>query len=108
MRFVSLMAAVVLVALAVLTGCNSRETAKATSVAKASPAPVQAGDNARRITPEELKTEIAKNDVVIIDVRGEAAYKQGHIKGARLIPATDILAHVDELPRDKMIVTYCS
>jgi predicted sulfurtransferase len=108
MRFVSLIAAVVLVALAVLTGCNSRETTKATAVAKAPPAPVQAGDNARRITPEELKTEIAKNDVVIIDVRGEAAYKQGHIKGARLIPATEILAHVDELPRDKMIVTYCS
>lgn len=36
-----------------------------------------------------------------------AAAEQGHIKGAKLIPAADMLAHVDELPRDKMIVTYC-
>ena len=107
MRFFISMTAAVILGLAVLAGCNSKEKPR-TAVATAPSAPVQPNDSARRITPEELKAEIAKNDVVIIDVRGEAAYKQGHIKGARLIPATDILAHVDELPRDKMIVTYCS
>jgi predicted sulfurtransferase len=108
MRFISLMAALVLFGLLMLMGCNSSESTKSVAMKVPSPPPVQAGDNARRITPEELKVEITKNDVVIIDVRGEAAYKTGHIKGARLIPAQDILAHVDELPRDKMIVTYCS
>jgi len=107
MRFFVSMTAAVIIGLLVLAGCNSKERPK-TAAATAPQAPVQPNDSARRITPEELKSEIAKNDVVIIDVRGEAAYKQGHIKGARLIPATDILAHVDELPRDKMIVTYCS
>lgn len=107
MRIFSLLAAAVMIAVIALTGCNSKEKPKV-AVATPSPAPVQAGDTARRITPEELKTEIAKNDVVIIDVRGESAYKVGHIKGAKLIPAADILAHIDELPRDKMIVTYCS
>ena len=108
MRFICLVAAASLIALVALAGCNSRETTpKSTALTAPATAPVQ-GDGARRITPEELKTEIAKNDVVIIDVRGEAAYKIGHIKGAKLIPAQDILAHVDELPRDKMIVTYCS
>ena len=99
----------VLLAVTALTACNSREqTPKISSASTAtSPAPPPA-DNARRITPAELKEEISRNDVVIIDVRSEAAYKQGHIKGARLIPANEILAHVDELPRDKMIVTYCS
>jgi len=108
MRFFISMTAAVIIGVAVLAGCNSKEKPKTAATNTAPSAPVQPNDNARRITPEELKTEIAKNDVVIIDVRGEAAYKQGHIKGARLIPATDILAHVDELPRDKMIVTYCS
>jgi predicted sulfurtransferase len=108
MRFISLTAAAVLVALTVLTGCNSKEGTKTAAVKVPSQAPAQVGDGVRRITPEELKAEIARNDVVIVDVRGEPAYKQGHIKGARLIPATEILAHVDELPRDKMIVTYCS
>jgi predicted sulfurtransferase len=107
MRFFISMTAAVIIGVAVLAGCNSKEKLK-TAATTAPSAPVQLNDSARRITPEELKTEIAKHDVVIIDVRGEAAYKQGHIKGARLIPATDILAHVDELPRDKMIVTYCS
>jgi predicted sulfurtransferase len=108
MRFISLIGAAVLTAIIVLTACNSKEKPKVAATANTPPAPTQPGDNARRITPEQLKAEIAKNDVVIIDVRGESAYKAGHIKGARLIPAQDILAHVDELPRDKMIVTYCS
>jgi rhodanese-related sulfurtransferase len=66
------------------------------------------GPEARRVTPAEVKDEVARNNVLIIDVRGEAAYKQGHIKGAIQIPATEILAHVDELPRNKLIATYCA
>ena len=101
-----------LVAALMFTGCNSNEQTGPKIVSTATPAsPVQLpppADNARRITPAELKDELAKNDAVIIDVRNDAAYKAGHIKGARLIPSTDILAHVDELPRNKLIVTYCS
>jgi len=102
--------AAVLVAIIVLAACNSNEhPPKITaSTTPAATNPLPPGDNARRITPAELRDEMAKNDAVIIDVRGEASYKQGHIKGSRLIPATEILAHVDELPRDKLIVTYCS
>jgi len=51
---------------------------------------------------------MASNSALIIDVRGESAYKDGHIKGARQIPYAEIVAHVDELPRDKTIATYCS
>jgi rhodanese-related sulfurtransferase len=110
MRLVVSVGAALLLAVIALTACNSHEqTPKISSASPAtSPAQLPPADNVRRITPAELRDELRRNDVVIIDVRGEAAYKQGHIKGARLIPATDILAHVDELPRDKMIVTYCS
>ena len=109
MRLLISMAMAVLVGVMALTACNSREqTPKGAKTAAQLPTPLPAGDNVRRITPAELKDEIAKNDVVIIDVRGEPAYKQGHIKGSRQIPATEILAHVDELPKDKLIVTYCS
>lgn len=109
MRLLISVAAAVLVGIVALTACNSREhTPKAASIVPNQTAPAQPGDNVRRITPAELQDEIARNDVVIIDVRGEAAYKAGHIKGSRLIPSTEILAHVDELPRNKMIVTYCS
>jgi rhodanese-related sulfurtransferase len=46
--------------------------------------------------------------VVVIDVRNQDAYNQGHIPGSRLIPASEILNHIGDLPRDKTIVTYCS
>lgn len=45
---------------------------------------------------------------LVIDVRSEEAYKDRHIKGARSIPVEKIEARVSELPRHRMIVTYCS
>ena len=45
--------------------------------------------------------------LVEVDV-DTTAYDQGHIKGARLIPMTEIQNHLSELPKDKTIVTYCS
>jgi 3-mercaptopyruvate sulfurtransferase SseA len=113
MRLLISIAAGLLLLSFALTACNSNEhpptrIATASQAPQTQPAQLPPGDNARRITPAEVKDEVAKNNALIIDVRGEAAYKAGHIKGARLIPATDILAHVDELPRNKMIITYCS
>jgi len=35
-------------------------------------------------------------------------YDTGHIPGSKLIPSPEITNRVGELPRDKMIVTYCS
>lgn len=72
------------------------------------PAPAQPADNVRRVTIEELKTLLAENKAVPVDVRGDAAFKTGHIKGALMIPAAEIDRHADELPKDKLIVTYCS
>jgi 3-mercaptopyruvate sulfurtransferase SseA len=113
MRIYFSLATVGLAAVIALAACNSNEHTPKISSSAPLPSPaaqnaLPPGDSARRITPAEVKDEVAKNNAVILDVRGEAAYKQGHIKGSRLIPATEILAHVDELPRDKMIITYCS
>lgn len=66
------------------------------------------GDGVPRITPEELRALLQKRGAILIDVRSEESYKNSHIKGARSIPVDQIEARVNELPRDKMIVTYCS
>lgn len=108
--FISVALLTLLLLLAVFSaGCNSREM----QTTKAAPAPQQTtlprpDDGVRRITPQETQDLVAKNEAVVIDVRGEPSYKAGHIKGSKLLPVTDILAHVDELPKDKLIVTYCS
>ncbi len=68
----------------------------------------QTSEGARRITPADLRELIKKNQAIVVDVRSEEAYKAGHIKGARSIPASEIGNRAGELPRDKLIATYCS
>ena len=65
-------------------------------------------DGARRVTIEELEAMLKDGTAIVVDVRNQAAFDQGHIPGSRLIPAGEILNHIGELPRDKTIVTYCS
>jgi 3-mercaptopyruvate sulfurtransferase SseA len=66
------------------------------------------GDGVRRITPAEAHRMVAKGQAVILDVRGEDSFKAGHIKGTLWIPLNDISSRAAELPRGKMIITYCS
>jgi rhodanese-related sulfurtransferase len=78
-----------------------------TSPTPTQPAPPPA-DNARRITATELHDLWKKGEVVVIDTRAEAAYKDEHIKGAISMPTGTVLGRIDELPRDKMIAAYCT
>jgi rhodanese-related sulfurtransferase len=66
------------------------------------------GDGVRRITPAEARQAVETGKAVIVDVRGEDSYNASHIKGARWIPLNDIGSRAGELPRNKMIITYCS
>lgn len=66
------------------------------------------GDGVRRITPAEVREALARGEAVIVDVRGPNAYEDGHIRGALSIPYAEVLSRTSELPRDKMIITYCS
>jgi 3-mercaptopyruvate sulfurtransferase SseA len=97
-----------------LAACNSRDTALSQTAKKqGSPGPQQSpahnpADEARRITAQELYELYRQDKVLIIDTRNEAAFKESRIKGAILIPAGDFEAKADELPRDKMIVAYCT
>ena len=109
MRPIISVAAVVAVIALFLSACNSAQKhASNSSVIASAPAAPLPGDGVRRITAAELKDQLDKNQAVVIDVRNEGSYNQGHIRGAKLIPATEILSRLSELPRDKTIVTYCS
>jgi 3-mercaptopyruvate sulfurtransferase SseA len=105
-------AAILVITVAViLTACNSAEQKKpdssAATVNKSASASVP-NDGVRRITVQELADLVAKGQAVIVDVRTPGAFAQGHIKGALLIPNNEIFNHLDQLPHDKMIVTYCA
>jgi len=94
--------------------CNSTDRsatnapASPVRVARSPQIPTVTADGVQRITTAELQEKLQKNEAVVIDVRTEASYKVSHIRGAKLIPHTEIAKRANELPRDKMIVTYCS
>ncbi|HEY0384523.1 MAG TPA: rhodanese-like domain-containing protein [Pyrinomonadaceae bacterium] len=72
------------------------------------PQVVEQGDGVRRITAAEAHDALDKGTAIVVDVRGDESYKLGHIKGALSIPVNEFVARIKELPRDKMIITYCS
>jgi predicted sulfurtransferase len=90
-----------------LTACNSNEQKNGTRAQPQSAAPVMA-DGVRRVTPAELQDLLTRNEAIVIDVRTDSAYQAGHVKGARFIPEAEVAKHSVELPKDKLIVTYCS
>ena len=93
----------------VFAGCTAAGN-KVTKIQQpgTSTTPTTYADGARRITIVELQDLIKKHEAFIVDVRNDVSYNAGHIPGAKLIPAGEILNHLDELPKDKLIVTYCS
>jgi len=61
-----------------------------------------------RITVEQLRDRLSKNEVTLIDVRDADAYMQSHIAGAMHIPLARIDGEIPYLPKGKPIVTYCT
>lgn len=104
--------------LAVLVACNSQDgsrgsgnTAQKTQTPKTSQTaqpPQNSLESARRITAAELHKLWEKDEVLIVDTRNEPSFKQGHIRGSILIPYSEFSSRADELPKSKMIVTYCT
>lgn len=59
-----------------------------------------------RVAVEEFKQLVARNGVVVLDVRNEEIERK--IKGALHMPYNDIERRAGELPRDREIITYCA
>jgi NADPH-dependent 2,4-dienoyl-CoA reductase/sulfur reductase-like enzyme/rhodanese-related sulfurtransferase len=48
------------------------------------------------------------SQIFILDVREPGEYKMGHLEGAINIPLNSLRSRMDELPRDREILTYCA
>jgi rhodanese-related sulfurtransferase len=81
---------------------------------------MQASDNAARNTVEFTKDSlkvvqqnVEKEKAVLVDVRSEKEWQQGHIEGAIFLPVTslrkggDAKALAKALPKKKILYTYC-
>jgi rhodanese-related sulfurtransferase/DNA-binding transcriptional ArsR family regulator len=55
----------------------------------------------------ELAALAQDGGVLLLDVRPSEEYAAGHLPGALSIPVDELEGRLDELPRDRRIVTYC-
>ena len=112
MRLFALIAAAIIFTVAAFTGCSNSQSTQPAGVGKAGNT-AQSNtrtppDNVRRVTIAELRDAMEQGKAVAIDVRAEASYNFEHIKGALNIPEAQIASRAGELPKDKLIVLYCS
>ena len=61
-----------------------------------------------RISVDEAKQHFDAGSAVFVDARGEDEYEQAHIAGAIRLPDAPIASLVDTLPKDQLIITYCT
>jgi rhodanese-related sulfurtransferase/predicted transcriptional regulator len=65
------------------------------------------GEDVEEIDRHELRARLAREDVVLIDVRPAEEYAAGHITGAKSIPIDELDQRLNELPKDREVVAYC-
>jgi rhodanese-related sulfurtransferase len=64
-------------------------------------------DEFEAVDKEELLRLLNDEAVIVIDVRPELEYEQGHIPAARTVPVENLKRRLAELPQDVEIVAYC-
>ena len=95
---------------AILSAALLAASAEAVARQSAVPPPAKPAE-IERITPEELKSKIEKNEpVTIIDARSKSSYgpSDKKIKGAVRIGEENVAARSKDIPRDKEVVVYCA
>ncbi|MEJ2795289.1 metalloregulator ArsR/SmtB family transcription factor [Iodobacter sp. LRB] len=64
-------------------------------------------DKLEAISREELLARMHDASMVLLDVRTEEEFSQGHLPGAINIPLDELERRLTELPQDQDIVAYC-
>ncbi len=77
--------------------------------APAAPAapPVDVTNLPADVTVAQTKALLGRPDVVILDVREQQEYDQGHIPGVKLIPTGQVQDRLSEIPTDKPVIVTC-
>ena len=58
------------------------------------------------VRPDDFVEEMDE-DIMILDIRNQEVYDEGHIEGAEFMPWADMAANFDELPTDKPVYVTC-
>ena len=66
---------------------------------------------ATRVTVDEVKERMDRGEsFTFVDTRNPTAWSEAKQKlpGALRIPADEVENHLDEIPRDRSVITYCT
>lgn len=68
-------------------------------------------ESTTRVTVEEVKERLDRGEpLVFLDTRNPTAWGEAETKvpGAIRVPADDVERHLEEIPRDRAVITYCT
>lgn len=60
------------------------------------------------VSLEEARAHLDAGDAIFIDTRSREDYERSHVPGAVAMPVAEVPRHYQELPRDRLIITYCA
>jgi rhodanese-related sulfurtransferase/predicted transcriptional regulator len=60
-----------------------------------------------RVARDQVLKQIKSGKALVLDVRPEAEYRNGHLPGALSVPVAQLPENLTQLPRDRRIVAYC-
>ncbi|MBA3321543.1 MAG: hypothetical protein H0T45_08900 [Pyrinomonadaceae bacterium] len=66
---------------------------------------------ATRVTVDEVKERMTRGEpFTFVDTRNPKAWGESDEKlpGAIRVPADEVAQHLNEIPRDRVVVTYCT
>jgi rhodanese-related sulfurtransferase len=64
-----------------------------------------------RVTADEVKERMDRGEqFTFLDTRNPQAWGEAETKlpGAIRVPADEVEQHLDEIPRDRVVITYCT
>jgi rhodanese-related sulfurtransferase len=59
------------------------------------------------LSPQEVYEALQTGEVMVIDVREQWEYEEGHIPSAELIPMMEVENRLFEIPKDKHVIITC-
>lgn len=60
----------------------------------------------KQVTIDQMR-RLVKDGAYIVDVREKGEYERGHIKGAHLIPLSELRQRISEIPKDEPVYIHC-
>jgi hypothetical protein len=61
-----------------------------------------------RIDVDEAYAMVQSDSALLVDVRERSAYEEAHVAGALALPEAELATRIGELPREQLIITYCT